>query len=109
MENFDNLEADFTTHRIEGIAREGYKRFSAPLITQVEDNLWQGGCINGVSLAGKFKHVISLYPWERFYPGGDLDSFTEVRLYDSGSLPNKEQLEHLASWINLCRAKATTL
>lgn len=109
MEDFSNLQADFTTHHIEGIAREGNKPFSTNLITQVDGNLWQGGCINGVNLGGKFKHVISLYPWERYNPGGQLDSFVEVKLYDSGDIPNPEQLEHLARWINICRNAGTTL
>lgn len=93
---------DFTSHHIEGIAREGNVSFSVPLITHVENNLWQGGCINGVSLEGNFKHIISLYPWERFNSGGELDSFLEVKLYDSGNLPDKTQLYNIARWINEC-------
>ncbi len=105
----ENLQADFESHHIEGIAREGNVPFSAPLISQVEGNLWQGGCINGVNLGGKFKHIISLYPWERYKPGGELDSFIEVRLYDAGQMPDMMQLETLAQWINICRKHGTTL
>lgn len=101
--------ADFTSHHIEGIAHQGNTPFSCPLITQVEGNLWQGGCIEGVSLAGKFQHVISLYPWERFDPGNLLLSETRVQLYDSGAIPDRDQLYALARWINLCRAKGATL
>lgn len=103
------LQADLQTHHIEGIAREGNTPFSCPLITPIDDNFWQGGCRNGVSLEGFFKHIISLYPWERFKPGCELDSFTEVRLYDGPVVPDEEQLYTLAKWINLCRAHGNTL
>jgi hypothetical protein len=103
------INTDFTSHHIEGIAREGNTPFNVPLITEIDHNFWQGGCINGVSLAGKFKHIVSLYPWEQFNPGGELDSFTAVRLYDSGDVPNSDQLYALATWVNVCRELGPTL
>lgn len=103
------LQADFTSHHIEGIAREGHTPFSAPLISQVDGNLWQGGCRNGVSLSGKFKHIISLYPWEKYLPGGELDTDVSFRLYDSGNVPNNEQLYAIANLVNVCRKLGTTL
>lgn len=106
---FAQLEADLKTHHIEGIAQQGYTPFSVPLISHVEGHLWQGGCVNGVNLQGKFKHIISLYPSERYIPGGPLDSFVEVRLYDRGEVPDEVQLETLAQWINNCRETGTTL
>lgn len=103
------LLADLETHYIRDIALEGNIGFACPLITPIHDNLWQGGCINGVSLQGYFKHVVSLYPWERFNPDADLDSFVEVRLYDGKEVPDEQQLYTLARWINLCKAKGRTL
>ena len=100
---------DFSIHPIEGFAREGGKHFKTDLVTQVEGNLWQGGCIEGVSLNGDFKHVISLYPWERFSPGCELDSFMEVRLLDGKTVPDEQQLVAVARWINVCREKGPTL
>jgi hypothetical protein len=100
---------DFTTHHIEGIAREGNMRFRVPLVTKVDDTLWQGGCINGVNLGGQFKHIVSLYPWERYNPGDELHSFVEVRLYDCGDIPDPKQLKFLAQWINRCRKTGPTL
>lgn len=105
----DKLKADLKTHYIEGIAREGNTPFECDLITHVKGDLWQGGCINGADLQGYFKHIVSLYPWERFNPGCDLDSFTEVRLYDGPEVPNGEQLFALARWINFCKAHGPTL
>lgn len=103
------LQADLKTHHIEGIAREGNQKFSCPLITPIDENFWQGGCINGVNLQGFFKHIISLYPWERYNPGKDLDSFVEIRLYDGPTVPNEEQLISLAKHINFCRQHGSTL
>jgi protein-tyrosine phosphatase len=91
------------------MAREGNTPFSCPLITPIDDMFWQGGCEDGVNLEGHFKHIISLYPWERFNPGGELDSFVEVRLIDGPIVPDVGQLLSLANFINACRAKGRTL
>lgn len=107
--NLSDMQADLASHHIEGIARMGNTGFSCPLITRVEDDLWQGGCRNGANLHGYFKNIISLYPWERFNPGGELDSFTEVRLLDGPTIPNEKQLYTLAAWINICRKNGRTL
>ncbi len=109
MIDAQKLQADLKTHHIEGIAREGNTEFSCPLITAIDDNFWQGGCVNGVNLQGYFKHIISLYPWERYNPGGDLDSFVEVRLYDGPVVPDVAQLKNLAQHINFCRQHGRTL
>lgn len=111
MADFANLHADFESQHIEGFAREGNTPFSCPLISQIDGNLWQGGCINGVSLMDKFEHVISLYPWERYVcgPTKEFQSFTEVRLLDGPVVPNEYQLYALAGWVNVCRALGPTL
>jgi protein-tyrosine phosphatase len=103
------LLADLDTHHIEGIAREGNTPFTCPLITPITNMLWQGGCTNRVNLQGYFKHIISLYPWERYNPGGELDSFVEVRLYDGPRVPDEAQLYQLAQWINICKGHGRTL
>lgn len=109
MIDAQKLQADLKTHYIDGIAREGNTPFGCPLITPIYDYFWQGGCINGVNLQGYFKHIISLYPWERFNPGAELDSFVEVRLYDGPVVPDEKQLTILAQHINFCRARGRTL
>ena len=109
-DNLSTLNSDLSSHHIEGIAREGNVPFSVPLITKFDDTLWQGGCINGVDLRSQFKHIVSLYPWERYNPGANgLDSFLEVRLYDSKGLPDAEQLNFLAAWVNKCRKTGPVL
>lgn len=109
MINAETLQADLRTHHIEGIAREGMTPFSCPLISRIDENFWQGGCTDGVDLQGYFKHIVSLYPWERFNAGGTLDSLVEVRLYDGPVVPNETQLYTLARWINVCREHGRTL
>ncbi len=109
MIDAQKLQADLKTHYIDGIAREGNKQFSCPLITPIDDGFWQGGCIGGVNLQGYFKHIVSLYPWERYVPGGELDSFVEVRLYDGSTVPPEEQLYSLATHINFCRKHGRVL
>jgi hypothetical protein len=105
------LQADLETHHIEGIARMDATgtKWKIPLIGPVTDSLWQGGCLNGVNLKGYFQHIVSLYPWERYNPGCQLQSFVEVTLYDSADMPGTEQLYLLARWINLRLAEGRVL
>ena len=105
----EHQSADVDTHHIEGYARHHHAAFSMPLITQIEPNFWQGGCRDRVSLGAHFKHVISLYPWERYKTEKPLDSFTEVRLFDSHDMPDREQIIALAIWVNVCRRLGPTL
>jgi hypothetical protein len=109
MIDAQKLQADLKSHYIDGIAREGNTEFSCDLITPIDENFWQGGCINGVNLQGFFKHIVSLYPWERYVPGCELDSFVEVRLYDGPVVPDEFQLYNLARHINFCRQHGRTL
>ena|ERR1700688_1921617 len=109
MKGLQEISTDLTSHHIEGIALEGNIPFSVPLITQVDETLWQGGCVDGVSLNAQFANVISLYPWERFKPGIKLLSFLEVQLWDSGDLPDNQQLYSIARWVNICRKTGPTL
>jgi len=103
------LNADFQSYHIEGFAREGAGAFfSAPLISHVEGNLWQGGCIDGVELPEGVKYVVSLYPWGQYIlPEGCHRD--EIEMYDMGELPDLKQLHEIAEKVNEYRAKGTTL
>lgn len=85
MSDISKVEADFASHHIEGIARMGNTPFRCPLVTHVIDNLWQGGCRDGVELPHDFRHVLSLYPWEQFKLGPDTKRL-EVPLYDGDEI-----------------------
>lgn len=99
---------DFESHHIEGIAHQGNTPFKVPLISHVDGNLWQGGCIDGVELPHDFRHVVSLYPWERYQLGPDTER-VEVRLYDSAEIPPESQLLVLAQTVNDLCAEGKTL
>lgn len=87
MPSTNDLVTDFGTHRIEGLARAAQERglpahFSVPIISHVDGNLWQGGCIGGVALPDDFRHVVSLYPWEKYTLPDDCKR-VEIRMFDS--------------------------
>ena len=70
------LEIDFdpTVQRMRGITVHGHMPFDVPLISEIDHNLWQGGCEQGLILPRFIKHLVSLYPWERFTVRHELDS-----------------------------------
>lgn len=86
--------ADFESHRIEGFTREGGHKFSVPLFTQVEENLWMGGCPKPEG-APQFNTIICLYPWENYkvYPG---QVHTRVFMLDGQDVPDGQLLGQLA-------------
>lgn len=91
--------ADLNTHRIEGYLAQGGQWFSVPIVTQVDGNLWQGGC-PWPRVPAYFKYVLNLYPWE-FYSSAKGTRVKKVEMYDSldGALA-KDQMEALADWVN---------
>jgi protein-tyrosine phosphatase len=112
MAGADDIAADFGSHHIEGFARAAIERgqsgrFRVPLISHVDGNLWQGGCINGVQLPADFRYVVSLYPWERYkLPAGC--GRLEVRMYDSLDQAF-DQVDGIAETVNTACAKGKTL
>lgn len=105
--------ADFESHHIEGYARAAMEagkngRFKCPLISHIQGNLYVGGCIDGVRLGDDFKHVVSLYKWERYALGPDTER-TEVEMYDAGEIPDEGQLYELAHHVNACLKDGKTL
>ena len=92
--------ADWQNHHIEGYAIAAMEagkngHYSAPLISHIEENLYVGGCINGVRLDDDFQTVISLYKWERYLLGPDTERH-EVTMYDSSVTLPAEQLHEIA-------------
>lgn len=80
--NFDPINQP-----IEGYARAAVEQgrdghFKCPLVTQITETLWTGGCIGGVRLPDDFKYVISMYPWEKFEIGPKTVRY-EHKMYDS--------------------------
>jgi protein-tyrosine phosphatase len=101
-------DRDPTIQRMIGIARHGNTPFDVPFISNIEGNLWQGGCHNGLQLPHFIKHVVSLYPWETYQIKHDLESYMSVKMYDSLD-QSMEQIEAIAQWVNVCVKDAPTL
>ena len=91
-----------------GVAMHGNKSFDVPYISQVDDNLWQGGCTNGLVLPENIEHVISLYPWEQYTIKHQIRSLLKVFMYDSED-QGFEQVDGIAAWVNVCRKDGVTL
>lgn len=105
---FENLQADLDSHHIEGVAIHGDTPFSMPLISHITENLWTGGCIDGVELPHDFKHVVSLYPWEKYKLGPDTERL-EHKLYDSAEIPEGPTLYSVAGYVVGCLREGKTL
>lgn len=65
--------ADLGSHHIEGWIEGFHDRQRLPLVSQIDGDLWMGGCIDGTALPARFRTVISLYPRARYR----LDNGTE--------------------------------
>lgn len=101
-------EVDPTLVRMSGTAIHGNTPFDVPFISQIDGNLWQGGCQNGLQLPHFIKNVISLYPWEAYTVKHDLNSYLSVKMYDSLE-QSMEQVDAIANWINVCVKDGPTL
>jgi len=99
--------ADFTTHRIVGFANATGKPFSVPLFTQIDGNLWMGGCPRGKA-PEHFKFIVSLYKWEP-YKIADHQILTTATMFDSHDLPDEGVLITLAKHVNEARKVGPTL
>lgn len=93
---------------MKGIAVHGDTPFDVPFISQIEGNLWQGGCESGLVLPSFIEHIISLYPWEFYTVEHDIRSYLRVVMYDSEK-QGFEQVDALAAWVNACVKEGPTL
>lgn len=97
--------------RMRGIARHGYVHFDVPFISHIKDNLYTGGCEDGLYLPDNIDHVVSLYPWERYDTRGRiLKSYLEIKMYDSeDGIPDENQLARILGWARDCVEDGPTL
>lgn len=102
------MKIDPRSERMSGVARHGYTPFDVPFISQIEGNLWQGGCRNGLVLPSEIEHVISLYPWEQYTVAHELKSMTSIVMYDAED-QGFGQIVGIASWVNACVEDGPTL
>lgn len=103
-----NISFDPTERRMSGYTRIGNAYFDVPFISEVDENLWQGGCQNGLNLPKFVEHLVSLYPWEHYTVRHELKSKLEVVMYDSEEQAF-DQVDAIAHWVNVCRKDGVTL
>lgn len=93
------VQVDPRQQRMRGIAAHGNTPFDVPFISQIDGNLWQGGCQNGLVLPVEIEHLISLYPWERYTVQHELKSALTVCMYDTTG-QGMAQVDAIAAWVN---------
>lgn len=64
--------------------------FDLPLMSQIGENLWIGGCVDGIRLPDDFEFVISLHP-EIAYEIGESTNRMEIEVWDDPSVPVPEE------------------
>lgn len=94
-----DITTDPTECRMKGVTHHGNMPFDVPYMSEVGYNLWQGGCKTGLILPDFIKHVVSLYPWERYTTHSGVMSELYVRMYDSES-QGYGQVDEVARWVN---------
>lgn len=65
------------------------------LVSHVQGNLWQGGCIPNMHLGKEYWHVISLYKWERYLLAPST-TYEAWEMFDSQEVPKDEILHEIA-------------
>lgn len=103
-----DISFDPTQQRMVGRAYHGNTPFDVPYISQITDDLWTGGCTDGLVLPDEIAHVVSLYPWERYTVRHEVRSVLSVVMYDSED-QGFAQVDAIASWVNVCRQDGPTL
>lgn len=86
--------------RMNGIAIHGNTKFSVPFISHVVGNLYQGGCATGLVLPERFRHVISLYQWERYSVRHEGVRRQEVEMLDAAERPDYDEVLRLARLVH---------
>lgn len=94
-----DIEFDPTVQRMKGIAIHGMTPFDVPFISNIEKNLWQGGCKDGLIAPNSIDVIISLYPWEK-YKLLNHQILVSYRMYDSTD-QGFDQIEEIAQQVNI--------
>lgn len=68
------------------------------LISHIEDNLYVGGCMQGVDLGDFFDYVFSMYKWEQYKVDPSTKVYT-VTMYDSNAEPDALEIDSIATQV----------
>lgn len=104
------IELSVSPHvrRMTGTTYHGNIYFDVPYMSKIADNLWQGGCQNGLVLPTGISHLLSLYPWESYTVEHRLRTRHEVKMYDSLDQATG-QVDRWARWVNARRRTGPVL
>lgn len=94
--------------RMVGRTMHGGMYFDVPFITQVAENLWQGGCAEGLILPTHINYVVSLYVWERYKINHKIRGEMYIRMYDDPTA-DTGQIDDIARQVNQWRKKGNVL
>jgi protein-tyrosine phosphatase len=96
------IELDPVKQIMSGVTLHGNLPFSVPFMTQLSDNLWQGGCADGLVLPSFVDHLVNLYCYENYTVRHQLKSALSVEMYDATDQATGQILD-IAAWVNSCR------
>lgn len=102
------LRVDPFHERMIGTTYHGNIEFDVPYMTEIADNLWQGGCDARLRLPEFIENVVNLYPGVQYRIKHRLHSELKVRMYDDIN-QGLDGVIALAHWVNSCRAQGPTL
>lgn len=102
------VHVDPREQRMRGVAVHGNVPFDVPFVSQIEGNLWQGGCQNGLVLPKTIEHIVSLYPWEAYTLTHEVKSALTVRMYDATD-QGYDLVDSIAKWTLACVQDGPTL
>lgn len=91
-----------------GTAYHGLTPFECPIISMITDDLWMGGCRDGLVVPEEIKHVVSLYPWEQYETQDSVQSMTQIYMFDAED-EDMRLVEGVADWVNVLRKDGVTL
>lgn len=92
------IEFNPLSQRMTGMTMHGSIEFDVPFMTEIDTNLWQGGCKNGLILPTHINYIVSLYPWERYRIFHKTRGELYVRMYDSPE-QSLSQVEDIAQQV----------
>lgn len=95
----DTSQSDPRIRRLDSLANHGQFRLRMPYMTQVAENLWQGGVGRWMVLPDFVDYHLSLYQWQCYEVRHDLKESRTVEMYDSLD-QGFEQIAELAEWVN---------
>jgi protein-tyrosine phosphatase len=105
------IRFDPLTQRMKGTAVHGNTPFDVPFISEINGNLWIGGCEDRLILPKHIQHVVSLYPWEqyRIKAPHEIRSVLMVWMLDASGDVDMTRVKRVAHWVNECREDGPTL